>query len=583
MTKQRRRFWFRVVLGVVAVGVGLVVAIVALASRPESVRHYQAAAVFADDGTAQVTETIRYHFSEDRHGIYRVLPDVPYPASGDIRVAADHTSRFDVTPEEDGVRLRIGDPDREVSGEHLYEISYPLTTADLGDGAFGWDGVGASWEVPVEAVELDLVAPWRWQDATCDVGTSGSVGGCEVHQSVPGRLQVSHGRLDSGEGITVYASRGAALSAAPPPRAAESATPPLEWYQRPLVLGGVALIGFVVAGIVVATLLRRAGRDWVMGSTGGAADAAFGGSPPSPAHPGAIRVDDTVLDQWATIEFAPPRRLSPWQGGVVATESPTSADSVAWLLEAAIDGKVDLDESDPDEPVLRRVEDAPDDETTALLEVAFAGRDAITLGSYDKDFTAMWTSLPAVMKQWYEGSGFTDPVGGRRVTVARLGGIAAAVVAGVLLLTGASASLRTSMVPLLAVAVGSLVGGAALALLVRAWELYVRTPAGSAVWLRVESFRRFLAGSEAEHVRRAAEQGRLREYTAWAIALDEVDHWTTAVENAGLEPSTPGITTVAMASTLSSSVVAAGTSPSSSGGGGGGVGGGGGGGGGGSW
>jgi uncharacterized membrane protein YgcG len=40
-----------------------------------------------------------------------------------------------------------------------------------------------------------------------------------------------------------------------------------------------------------------------------------------------------------------------------------------------------------------------------------------------------------------------------------------------------------------------LAAGAGGAAAIRAWELRVRTPAGSGLWLRTESFRRFLAAS----------------------------------------------------------------------------------------
>ena len=125
-------------------------------------------------------------------------------------------------------------------------------------------------------------------------------------------------------------------------------------------------------------------------------------------------------------------------------------------------------------------------------------------------------------------------------------------------------------------------------MLVRAWELRVRTAAGSGLWLRVESFRRFLAGSEAYHAEEAARRGVLREYTAWALALGEIDRWRTAVMSSPNIPlDTPGLGYVWLGSSIMSSTSAAATAPSSSGGGGGfgggSVGGGAGGGGGGSW
>jgi hypothetical protein len=100
----------------------------------------------------------------------------------------------------------------------------------------------------------------------------------------------------------------------------------------------------------------------------------------------------------------------------------------------------------------------------------------------------------------------------------------------------------------------------------------------------VESFRRFLHESETFHAEEAAKRGVLREYTAWAVALGEIDRWERAVEGSTAIPSDAGLGYVHMAPALMSSTSSTATAPSSSGGGGGGsVGGGGGGGGGGSW
>lgn len=131
-------------------------------------------------------------------------------------------------------------------------------------------------------------------------------------------------------------------------------------------------------------------------------------------------------------------------------------------------------------------------------------------------------------------------------------------------------------------AIGAAGAGAGLALLIRAWELRVRTPAGSALWMRVESFRRFLAASGPYHADEAATSGRLGLYTAWAVALGETNPWSAAIAASAKAPSTyqpylyrPHV--------ISSAISASSTRPSSSNSGGGSVGGGGGGGGGGSW
>jgi uncharacterized membrane protein len=136
------------------------------------------------------------------------------------------------------------------------------------------------------------------------------------------------------------------------------------------------------------------------------------------------------------------------------------------------------------------------------------------------------------------------------------------------------------------VAAGAAVAGLGWALIIRAWELRVRTPLGSAMWLRVESFRRFLHGSEAYHAEEAAKRGVLREYTAWAVAVGEIDRWSKAMEKSSIAPEMRVASYAYIAPSLSHSTASTSTAPSSSGGGGGGggsVGGGGGGGGGGSW
>jgi uncharacterized membrane protein len=103
----------------------------------------------------------------------------------------------------------------------------------------------------------------------------------------------------------------------------------------------------------------------------------------------------------------------------------------------------------------------------------------------------------------------------------------------------------------------------------------------------VESFRRFLASSEASHAEEAARRGVLREYTAWAVAVGEIDRWERAVSSSSAIPAQAGLGYVHMAPLLLVNSQASTTAPSSSGGGGGfgggSVGGGGGGGGGGSW
>jgi hypothetical protein len=229
---------------------------------------------------------------------------------------------------------------------------------------------------------------------------------------------------------------------------------------------------------------------------------------------------------------------------------------------------------------------APGDESTRpVLDAAFGGRSSIELGSYDKTFASGWSQLGTALETWKRDSGLWDPRSDRRVIAARVLGVLLGILALVAVGVGAALASRYHPGWLVLVALGALGAGIGWGATLRAWELRVRTPLGSATWLRVESFRRFLHESEAQHAEDAAARGVLREYTAWAVAVGEIDRWKHAVEASTVIPESAGLGYVYLAPALASSTSHASTAPSSSGsgGGGGGVGGGGGGGGGGSW
>jgi hypothetical protein len=330
--------------------------------------------------------------------------------------------------------------------------------------------------------------------------------------------------------------------------------------------------------------VRRAGRERV--AAAGAADAAFGPGPGAPAGVPETLVDPADLAGLATVEFTPPGTLTAAQGGVLLAEEVRNEHKVAWLIGAAVDGHVELEDDRGQVTLVRR----PDGGRVPpyQLELAFDGRERLPLGSYDPSFAAAWRSVGGELDSWRRSSGLWDPAGDRRRDLARAAGAGAGLAGLAVVAVGAILASRSGPGWLVVAAVGGLLAGAGAAATVRAWELPVRTPAGSGLWLRTESFRRFLAASEAHHAEEAARRGRLREYTAWAVAVGELDRWSRAVAASGAAAQDPvGGHDPVLVPTLLSDSSRSSTEPSSSGsgssGGGGGVGGGAGGGGGGSW
>jgi hypothetical protein len=570
------------VLGAGALAGAGIVFVGGLAGDPERVTQMWVGAELTTEGSTPVLEVIDYDFglAFDKHGIYRDIPGLSVEAPVEVQSdsAPDDIAERTVviTTGSPGSRLKIGDPNTTITGRHRYRISYALPRRELLPGAdetLRWDAVGTAWEVPIDRAEIHLVAPWQLSTGTCSTGQTGATGGCTLRQVEPGHLVAVVEDLDAGDGVTITASQGEAIAAAPALPAPPVSAPPDPGVGLALPALSAVVSG-LGAGLTTSRLVRRSGRERV--GAGGAAEAAWagGGGPASE-----VRLDERELQQMATTEFAPPEGLTPAQGGVLHTERVQAAHKVAWLIQAAIDGAVDLVEGEGRDITLVKTGTLP-----GPLATAFGGRDQVELGSYDATFASGWAQVDADLDQWAACSGLWDAGADRRKTKVRVIGALVMVLGAVLAFFGGYASNRWGAPGIILVVIGSLLGGGGFAALVRGWELRVRTPMGSGLWLRVESFRRFLHESETFHAEEAAKRGVLREYTAWAVALGEIDRWERAVAGSTLIPAEAGLGYVHMAPLLMSSTSSTATAPSSSGGGGGGsVGGGGGGGGGGSW
>ncbi len=443
-----------------------------------------------------------------------------------------------------------------------------------------WEAVGDQWPVDIENAEVHLLTPFEVSNPRCLIGTRDNPRECDVQEVEPGHLVVQVDKVPSGQGVSLEGTVGDPLTTLPavpgPPG------PPDDPGTGFLPPAGTAAAASLLAGIPAAVLVRRAGRERI--APGGEADVAYAEGPP---HSSEIRVDAAELARMATTEFAPPNGVSPPQGGIVLKEDVRPEHKVAWLIQAAIDGAIDLDDTDHTTTITRTGRPGTPEEED-VLDMAFGGRSAVSLGSYDPAFSSAWNHLGGKLASWRDDSGLWDSGSQtRRVLAIVLGGLAVVLGAAAAAGGGALAGrLGSQWLPL--AAVGGVVFGAGLAAVLGSWELPVRTAAGSGMYLRVESFRRFLAESEAYHAEEAAKRGVLREYTAWAVALDEIDRWERAVRSSSIIPETAGLNYIYIAPLLMASTVTASTAPRSSGGGGGGFGGGGigggaGGGGGGSW
>lgn len=578
--KRRRRIAILITI-VVSLGIGVIAAITAAVGDSERITGYWISGTLTDDGLV-VTEVIDYEFGvTPRHGIYRDIPDALASS-----VAVESPTAPDEATVSEGyldISIRIGDPTRTITGRHRYRIDYMLPLeAVVQGGFFAWDAVGTDWTVPIKRITVALVLPNDLMSPGCVTGTAWDESDCILVREAAARSVVLVESLSAGEGLTLSGVLGdAAIVDANPVPPGGPATDPGSGIIRPALLA--ALVAF--AGALLATVaVRRAGRERVW--SGGAADAAFGETTDGMTSE---RLDEKDLAELATIEFEPPRDMSAVEGGLLLEERVRDQHMSAWLLESAIRDEIQIEGDD--EPVLRRGTSPPHPSVHPILDAMFDGRSTIELESYDSDFATGWKRLNVDLGDWLNGSAHWDESGRRRRTLVRVVSALAFLLGLLVLVIGAVGAARSGGAGLAGIVFGSALAGGAAGALASSFELLVRTEIGSALWLRIESFRRFLAASEAEHVDDAAERGVLRHYSAWAVSLGESKAWFNAVDAAAsrnpemARSYRSDLAFMAAGAHISSAARAASTAPSSSGGGGfsGGAGGGGGGGGGGSW
>lgn len=523
----------------------------------------------AATGGLRVTEFVDIDFGHvQRHGYERVLR-TDFGVPSDIEAySATVSDQIFTDPGSGEFGIRIGDPDVEVDGRHRFVLAYTLPDAPM-DENFNLSVIdpGEDFETGRFTVVLD---GFRLDDPLCSVGDLDDVGGCELTEGDVGQ-QVVFEPLAAGAGVNLSGSAvltGEPLGVDPGPEFPPIEDPSTIW--RAFVAG---LVTIAAGAWVVARGIKRGSNEVAAVDAGGAAYPVAG----SPT----IRVTDDELLAMATTEFAPPEGVAPWEGRVLIDERVGDQTVSAWVSSQLGAGVLQAEEGD-DGVVLTRTETPPalDDERILVSLVPGGSREVPK--KYSAEFSTAWKAAQKELdtriesRQWWTRMGVAMSRRRSGVVSVILGiglGAGAGIVGVTLRFTGSPVGVVSGN-PLAMVVLSALLG-ALVGMVATLGDRGARTAAGSAAFLRAESFRRFLAASEGTHVEQALERGVLREYTAWAVALGEAEAWERAAKSLNNAAVMTAVTTTAFMHHHQSTFSSATTSPSSSGGGGGGVGGGG--------
>jgi uncharacterized membrane protein len=213
---MRRRSIFFVVLGLLASF------FIPHVVHAEEINRIDETITVQSDGRLEVSEGIIYDFANvSRHGIFRTIPVIKTNTEGKkfvvgfsrFSVVDDKGSayEFKTTRTDESVSLKIGDPDRTMTGVHPYFINYlvegGLTYFSDHDELY-WNVTGNDWEIPIDKVSVVVALPGEVNPkditVTCFTGAYGSTDKDCTSSVAGGVIKITTTKvLAAGEGLTV--------------------------------------------------------------------------------------------------------------------------------------------------------------------------------------------------------------------------------------------------------------------------------------------------------------------------------------------------------------------------------------------
>jgi hypothetical protein len=318
------------------------------AQANERIVNYDVQIAVESTGSIFVTEVIDYDFgAAERHGIFRTIPvrfryNDRYDRVHRVEVlsvkgSVNTPDQFEEEREGDELRLRIGDPDRTITGRHMYAIVYRVEGALNGfpdHNELYWNAIGTDWDVPIDNATV-RVTTLGITEVACFAGPFESSLPCESGTAEEPTATFTHTGLSSYEGLTVVVGFRRGLIPDPRPILEERWSFARAFSVNRLSIGlasGLLLLVIVAVG----RLLWVTGRD--RRAVGSQVDIAYG-TAPGGAQPVPLFEEGTF-----PVEFAPPDEVRPGQVGVLVDELVNPVDVTATIVDLGVRGYLRIEE-----------------------------------------------------------------------------------------------------------------------------------------------------------------------------------------------------------------------------------------------
>ena len=526
---------------------GAALAVLPIAAQAEdtswSISSFAADIRVQADGSLDVQESIAAAFQTPKHGILRDIPYLFDHDAGHYRVnvvdvlgvgnGRGGSWPYSVSDVNGYREIRIGDPNRTVTGSQDYLIHYRVRgalNAFSDHDELYWNVNGSQWPVASAAVAATVhLPPGSFKDATCYQGPTGATQPCAFSR---GQDQVTYDAtraLQPGEQLTVVAAfaRGAVQVPAPILQAKPRGFLDF-WELTPATVAVTLLLLLAGLGLV--------GYNWLAnGRDQRALDVHY---VESGARPLPLFDSPTVV-----AEFEPPGGLRPAEVGTLLDERADTKDVTATIVDLASRGYLRID------PLLaspggtphdwRLTSTAPAEWRTGLkpyeaelFQSLFDGQASVELSDLKGTFAG---HLHQVERLLYQDAGSAawfvrDP---RWVRLQWIAVGAGAALVGAALAFGLGFAFGWGL-PGLAVLV------AGVAQVGAAFGMPRRTPAGSDLLQHVLGFRLYMRTAETYRQQFAEKENLFTSLLPYAVVFGCVERWAKAFEGLGTAPAQTG-------------------------------------------
>lgn len=308
-----------------------------------TITNFHSDIVVESSGKVTVQEIIDVDYNNvEKHGIYRDIP-IAYSDSKDKKtyttidvdsVTQDNKkAEYKEIKNESNLRIRIGDPDKTITGKHTYMITYTATgvlRSFTNYDELYWNVTGNNWDATIKKASATVSIPQDGiKETVCFEGYPGYTNPCSISAQIDKAVSFQATReLPQTQGMTIAVdyTKGMVpiLTVAPPKNI---------WDELFIKQTITLFTGTIFAGIAfIIALWMKGGRDlWF--KTSSILD------PNAKAEPMPLLAHETKV-----VSFEPPAKLRPAEIGVLMDEKADTLDITATIIDLAYRGYLTITE-----------------------------------------------------------------------------------------------------------------------------------------------------------------------------------------------------------------------------------------------